>query len=259
MNYPNTISAIKKDLIEIKSRLNHTDLNLFLNDPDCTFGAKPYYRSLYYLNIKPDEAPNYIERMQGISESIKLITNKLGLEYLLSEVVQIKELARISDEIFHYAFFFDLYSLACTIEEYIEIGKTDNKATPEKKANNKEHFNAAYTEEELKTLFERLTNNRYFHPDSDIETWYYICGLTGSNNQKNYITWATELDLLAYLVNSLFGDSDSGNLWAIAHEVFRIKGQKPGKTPMKNTISKLKNGWKDETEKFNKLKEILTL
>ena len=120
MNYSNTISAIKKDLIEIKSRLNHIDLNLFLNDPDCTFGTKPYYSSIYYLNIKPDEAHNYIERMQRISESIKLITDKLGLEYLLSEVVQIKELARISDETFHYSFFFDLYSLACKVEEYIE-------------------------------------------------------------------------------------------------------------------------------------------
>jgi len=120
MNYSNTISAIKKDLIEIKSRLNHIDLNLFLNDPDCTFGTKPYYSSIYYLNIKPDEAPNYIDRMQHISESIKLITDKLGLEYLLSEVAQIKELARISDETFHYSFFFDLYSLACKVEEYIE-------------------------------------------------------------------------------------------------------------------------------------------
>lgn len=257
MNYSNTISATKKDLIEIKSRLEHIDTDWFLRDPDCMFGTKPYYSSLYYFNIKPDEAPNYIERMQRISESIKPITDKLGLEYLLSEIVQIKELARISDETYHYSFFFDLYSLACAIEEYIEIGKKDNKATPEKKANNKEHFNAAYTEDELKTLFERLTNNRYFHPDSKIETWYYICGLTGSNHQDNYITWTNDLDLLACLVYNLFGDTDGRNLWAIAHEVFRIKGEKPGKTPMKNTMSKFKNGWKDETEKFKELNKLL--
>lgn len=120
MNDSNTISAIKKDLMGIKSKLEYTDLSLFLNDPDCIFGTKPYYSSRYYFNIKPDEAPNYIERMQRISESIKLITDKLGLGYLLSEVAQIKELARRSDETFHYSFFFELYSLACKVEEYIE-------------------------------------------------------------------------------------------------------------------------------------------
>lgn len=120
MNDSNTISAIKKNLMGIKSKLEYTDLSLFWDDPDCIFGTKPYYSSRYYFNIEPDEAPNYIERMQRISESIKLITDKLGLGYLLSEVAQIKELARRSDETFHYSFFFELYSLACKVEEYIE-------------------------------------------------------------------------------------------------------------------------------------------
>lgn len=163
--------------MEIKSKLEYTDLSLLLRDPDFElFETKSYYSNLYYFNIKPDEAPNYIERMQRISENIKLITDKLGLEYLLSEVVQIKELAKISDETYHYSFFFDLYSLACTIEEYMKIQKNDDDPEPETKAASEPLTTTVGLPDELNTeqsrlLFKKAIDEGYI--DGSTYKWDY--------------------------------------------------------------------------------------
>lgn len=116
-----TISEIKKELSGIKNILNDLDTSIYMYaDPDCILGSKQYYDSDYYRNIKPDDAFNYIQRLQRIYERIKLINDKLGLKYLLSEVTQIKDLAIKSDEVYHYHYFFDLYSLACKVENDIK-------------------------------------------------------------------------------------------------------------------------------------------
>lgn len=127
MSNSSYISSIKKELIEIKNKLNNVDIYLITQrDPDCIFQEKPYYDSLYYCNIKPDETAIHIQKTQSIYNEITAIIDKHELRYLLDEIIQLKESAKRADETFHYPVFVELYCLFCKIEEYIEISIGDS-------------------------------------------------------------------------------------------------------------------------------------
>lgn len=121
------------------------------------------------------------------------------------------------------------------------------------------YFSNVYTEEEVETLFARLIDNNYFHSESDLAIWKCICGCFETSEPIKPINWIKTQEELAYLVSELFGDSDPTRFWAITKKAFTIKGKVPNTDTMKNTISKIKNDWKDKPAKFNKLKNILIL
>lgn len=127
MSNSNHISSIKQELIEIKNKLNNADINVIAQkDPDCIFQEKPYYDSLYYFNIKPDETAIYIQKAQSIHNDIAAISDMHELRYLLDEIIQLKESAKRADETFHYPVFAELYCSFCKVEEYIELSIGDS-------------------------------------------------------------------------------------------------------------------------------------
>lgn len=121
------------------------------------------------------------------------------------------------------------------------------------------HFNSSYTKEQLEGIFEKLKKGAYLHAESLLNTWLYICGIPDSKEPIEPLKWTKDQDLLANLVNNLFGDSDGQRLWVITENVFTVKGKVPNTGTMKNVISRLKNEWKDKSTKFNELEELLKL
>ncbi|MDD3078308.1 MAG: hypothetical protein PHH37_04270 [Paludibacter sp.] len=120
------------------------------------------------------------------------------------------------------------------------------------------HFNSKETKENLKTIFEKLKKGGYLHSDSDLNAWLCVCGAVDGNEQVQPLKWAKDQELLAHLVNEMFGDSDGTRLWVITKSVFLIKSKIPNTDTMKNTVSRIKKGWKDKPKKFNDLDSLLT-
>lgn len=121
------------------------------------------------------------------------------------------------------------------------------------------NFHSGDTENNLTTIFEKLKDDNYFDANSDLQTWLYICGDTTKKRIGKKLNWIKQQQLLAYLVDSLFGDTDGQKMWSITEKVFTIKGKKPNTNTMKNTISLIKNKWKGRPKSFNDLDEILKL
>lgn len=234
MNDSNTISAIKKDLMGIKSKLEYTDLSLFLNDPDCIFGTKPYYSSRYYFNIKPDEAPNYIERMQRISESIKLITDKLGLGYLLSEVALIKDLAQKSDETYHYPYFFDLYSIACTIEESIKTQINDDNSKTEEL----DRFSKIMDINKTKALYKLMIDKCYIRNDTNESVFCYWFGYDEPQESIVQIDWVdVQLKDINAFINTFY--CNESRKWEKAVKAFTWKSNNIRKKSLSTAIDSI--------------------
>lgn len=111
---------IVEGLNSIKDKLNHIDISgIVMYDPECIVGEKQFYESVFYSNIHPQEAVSFTDKMQLITKSIKLITDRTELDYLLGEIKDIKLLAKKSHDTYSYSFFFDIFLLACKIETYI--------------------------------------------------------------------------------------------------------------------------------------------
>ena len=86
-------------LNSIKDKLNHIDISgIVMYDPECIVGEKQFYESVFYSNIHPQEAVSFTDKMQLITKSIKLITDRTELDYLLGEIKDIKLLAKKSHD-----------------------------------------------------------------------------------------------------------------------------------------------------------------
>lgn len=121
------------------------------------------------------------------------------------------------------------------------------------------HFNSSYKKEQLQVVFERLKEFKYLHADSDLETWLYVCAGYGNSGQIKPLNWVKDQDLLAVLVDTLFSDSNSSNLWVISKNVFTVKDKKPNIGSMKNIISRIGRDCHTKTEKFIKLEDLLRI
>lgn len=121
------------------------------------------------------------------------------------------------------------------------------------------HFNSSYKKEQLQVVFERLKEFKYLHADSDLETWLYVCAGYGNSGQIKPLNWVKDQDLLAVLVDTLFSDSNSSNLWVISKNVFTVKDKKPNINSMKNIISRIGRDCHTKTEKFINLEDLLRI
>ncbi|MDR2919104.1 MAG: hypothetical protein LBV72_07060 [Tannerella sp.] len=120
------------------------------------------------------------------------------------------------------------------------------------------NFHSGETEINLTTIFEKLKEHKYFDANSDLQTWLYICcGNTTKQIPATPLNWIKDQQLLAHLVNTLFGDTDGSRLWSITSKIFTLKGEKPNTDTMKTTLSKIKNGYKDRPKEFDDLDNIL--
>lgn len=102
-----------------------------------------------------------------------------------------------------------------------------------------------------------MKTNKYLDADSSLSAWLYICGQ--NTESVGVINWVQDQQLLAHLIDMLFGDSDRSNLWSIAKSTFTIKGKELNINSMKNAISKIRVDHKDYPKSFSKLDNILRL
>lgn len=118
-------------------------------------------------------------------------------------------------------------------------------------------FHSVESKTGLTTIFNRLKTNKYLDADSSLSAWLYICGQ--NTESVGVINWVQDQQLLAHLIDMLFGDSDRSNLWSIAKSTFTIKGKELNINSMKNAISKIRVDHKDYPKSFSKLDNILRL
>lgn len=118
------------------------------------------------------------------------------------------------------------------------------------------HFNATYTKDQLTTIFDRLIDGRYLHPDSVLDDWLIMCGAETSNEPTKQLNWMKVQNLLGWLVYSMFQNDDT-NYWAITEKVFTVKGKTPNTNSMKTDVSKIASGDKDKPKSFEELEELL--
>ncbi len=155
---------------------------------------------------------------------------------------------------------FIMYCIREIYKEFRKMAECPNRqSTKEPTPDEAIHFNSKETKENLKKIFEKLKKDGYLHSDSDLDTWLCVCGAINSNKQVQPLKWAKDQELLAHLVNEMFGDSDGTRLWVITKSVFLIKSKIPNTNTMKNTVSRIKNGWKDKPKKFDDLGSLLTV
>ncbi|GHT00776.1 hypothetical protein AGMMS50276_27410 [Synergistales bacterium] len=124
------------------------------------------------------------------------------------------------------------------------------------------HFNRHFTTDEQKKLFEGLTKGGFLPKDADYRHFCYVFGGTAIlNNEKPFepLIWGKSVGLLAYMIDTLFSDTDGTNLWETTEKCFVWKEKAPNKDSMKNTVSKYKNDFKEKPKGFEKLDTILSL
>lgn len=125
-------------------------------------------------------------------------------------------------------------------------------------SNEKVTFHSGETEHNLTIIFNRLKDGKYLDTYSDLQTWLYVCGDI-TKQGTNSLNWINQQQLLAYLVDTLFGDTDGQRLWNITQQVFTVKGNPPNIGAMKNTVSKIRKGWKNRPTGFDDLDLVLRL
>ena len=96
--------------------------------------------------------------------------------------------------------------------------KPQPAATPQRGDTNN-HFNSQFTDEELKTLFERLKGCE-IDTDSRLEDWLYVCRGGDKPSGHSALKWLKTAALLAKLCDTLFKDTDTNRVWVIAANCF---------------------------------------
>lgn len=103
-------------------------------------------------------------------------------------------------------------------EEFCLLAEPQPVAEPQHGDTNN-HFNSQFTDEELKTLFERLEGCE-IDTDSRLEDWVYVCRGGDKPSGHSALKWLKTAALLAVLCDTLFKDTDTDRVWVIAANCF---------------------------------------
>lgn len=157
--------------------------------------------------------------------------------------------------------------------EIFKIGFPDDKATKfaERALNNylskktpppmPLHFSGKITEVQLKKLYTGLTTGGYLPLDPENENYkafIYVFGGIGSTEDYKPLDWQKSVSLLAYMIDNLFGDTDSTRKWEITHNCFLKNEKKPNKNTLKKVISDIEQKIKDKPKGYEALDLILS-
>lgn len=136
--------------------------------------------------------------------------------------------------------------------------KEDKQAGIDEPCTNQiKHYNSNKTKDTLTKIFKDLISKGYLHGDSDLNSWLYICGAIQKDKDIQTLEWTKDQELLAHLIDQMFGDTDGRRLWEISKGLFNIQGKAANATTMKNTVSRIKRDWKSKKDKFKDLEAIL--
>ena len=128
-------------------------------------------------------------------------------------------------------------------KETIPSNSSDQETKESKNTYRKNnHFDKSTETSLLEDSFNKLLTGEYIHPNSTLQQWTYICTGQGDGNIEP-LKWISTNRELAYLIDRLFGKSNSGNLWAVTFNCFYINGKKPNKGTLKNYISTMNNSY----------------
>jgi hypothetical protein len=130
------------------------------------------------------------------------------------------------------------------------------------KLDGKHSFTHVFTETEYEQLFDGLIKDGFLFKDTKPSHFCYVFGgVDIPDDEKPFkpLVWQKSVGLLAYMIDSLFSDTDHTNLWEITVLCFIIKGKAPNKNTMKNTVSKYKNDYKEKPKGYKALDAIIKL
>ncbi|GHV56567.1 hypothetical protein FACS1894182_03370 [Bacteroidia bacterium] len=148
-----------------------------------------------------------------------------------------------------------LYNIANT-----DVTSTSTQRVPDTKKPQPTHFNRHFTTDEQKKLFEGLTKGGFLPKDADYRHFCYVFGGTAIlNNEKPFepLIWGKSVGLLAYMIDTLFSDTDGTNLWETTTKCFVWKSKEPNKDSMKNKVSKYKSDYNDKPKGHTEIDKII--
>jgi hypothetical protein len=124
------------------------------------------------------------------------------------------------------------------------------------------HFTRQFTEQEQQELYNGLINEAFLSKGTDYSHFCYAFGSTAiSDNKRPFkpLVWYKTIGLLAYMIDTLFADTNSTNLWEITTQCFVSKGKAPNKDSLKNAVSKYKQETRNRPKGYERLDTILSL
>ncbi|MBR3569159.1 MAG: hypothetical protein IKN94_12895 [Salinivirgaceae bacterium] len=130
------------------------------------------------------------------------------------------------------------------IKRYQQQRQITTQSTTAKPQQKRFVFEAAYTEKQSTEFYRKLIDKHYLSPDTNLQMWLYVFGLTELESEFVPIKWLKTNQSLAKLISELFADVNPNDLWEIATQCFTVKGIKPNKGTLANSISR-QNNWKN--------------
>ncbi len=113
------------------------------------------------------------------------------------------------------------------------------------------HFTRSFTPEELKQVYTGLTKGGYLPKTTNKKAFEYIFEGKGKPESFTPLEWQPDsIALLAYMIDTLFSDTDNSKKWKITEYCFRIKGKKPNINTLKKAISDIAQGNKEKPKGF---------
>ena len=150
-----------------------------------------------------------------------------------------------------------LVKLKTIQDNFLSKSKQNEQNQKKVQANESLHFTREFTEEEKEKLFEDLQQNRCLPQNTDYPHFCFVFGGTQSDHPFEPLKWQRTVALLAYFVDSMFGDTDSKRLWEITSNCFTIENNKPNKDSLKNTVSKIKGDFKKKPKGYETIDDIV--
>ena len=117
------------------------------------------------------------------------------------------------------------------------------------------HFTRSFTDTERQNLFNGLVSGGFIPKDTNIDHFNFVFGGTETTDFKQ-LNWQRTVSLLAYFIDTFFGDTDKTDLWKKTENCFTIKTEKPKINTLKNTVSKYKQ-YKEPPKCSNEIDVIL--
>ncbi|MDR1809722.1 MAG: hypothetical protein LBR34_04875 [Prevotella sp.] len=122
------------------------------------------------------------------------------------------------------------------------------------------HFTRKFITDEAKRLYNGLTNGNYLPQNTVYSHFLYVFGVTAISDKEKPLkplVWQPSVGLLAYMIDTLFSDTDNKNHWEITVRCFQWHDKEPNKNTMKNTVSNYKQGYKEMPKGHENLDTIL--
>jgi hypothetical protein len=121
------------------------------------------------------------------------------------------------------------------------------------------YFARLFTKAERDKLFDSLISGGFLPKETDFSDFCSVfrTNKTGNEKPSDRLVWQKSVGLLAYCIDTLFGDTNGSNLWEITANIFIWQGKPPNKDTMKNAVSKYKQNYKNKPKGYEEIDVII--